>query len=420
MSYVLRLGTPPAIATQAASLALACIHGIGDLHPIVGNPELWRCQGDWDYKKVDEVLVPTPSAWVEQPYGPVWDPEIGDGFEVVGRAPNREDRGYRNRDTRDYIRFHASGHTEIISRSQHKKNKVYDPFKPSASGVGYLGDFHLNLRDPDVAPMYKTWTAMISRCYDTTVPEYPDYGGKGVRVCRRWHSFAAFFRDHRTLSSHYYKRTRPQDVYSLDKDTFGLRLYSPETAHWIPRSVNTAYIHTKAFDATAPDGTVYKHCSTEEFARQFDLAQTQISYCVRGRTASTRGWKFQHVNKNYRYVAPINPLNECVRAAIEGRVYAFTVGDWPPDTGVGSGIRILTQPDAANQLNMRVVIPWDVDYISTENVYGIILTMIARTAGMLPGKLLLTTASQVNRTATLASIDPSVLHMNDLNAEHIT
>ena len=43
---------------------------------------------------------------------------------------------------------------------------------------------------------YKTWEMMVQRCTNINYDSYPDYGGKGVRVCESWlESFEAFYFD---------------------------------------------------------------------------------------------------------------------------------------------------------------------------------------------------------------------------------
>ena len=43
---------------------------------------------------------------------------------------------------------------------------------------------------------YHTWSHMKRRCYDTGDKSYPDYGARGVTVCKRWRdSYAAFIAD---------------------------------------------------------------------------------------------------------------------------------------------------------------------------------------------------------------------------------
>lgn len=42
---------------------------------------------------------------------------------------------------------------------------------------------------------YRTWQAMRARCERKTSPDFPSYGGRGIKVCARWSSFEAFLAD---------------------------------------------------------------------------------------------------------------------------------------------------------------------------------------------------------------------------------
>lgn len=42
---------------------------------------------------------------------------------------------------------------------------------------------------------YRAWISCRQRCNDTQHHSYADYGGRGIRVCRRWNSFANFLAD---------------------------------------------------------------------------------------------------------------------------------------------------------------------------------------------------------------------------------
>lgn len=45
-------------------------------------------------------------------------------------------------------------------------------------------------------PEYKVWENMLTRCRNKKTPYYKHYGGRGIRVCRRWQkSFLSFLED---------------------------------------------------------------------------------------------------------------------------------------------------------------------------------------------------------------------------------
>lgn len=46
------------------------------------------------------------------------------------------------------------------------------------------------------SPTYSSWRAMKRRCGNVNSAEYPDYGGRGIKVCARWlNSFENFLTD---------------------------------------------------------------------------------------------------------------------------------------------------------------------------------------------------------------------------------
>jgi hypothetical protein len=44
-------------------------------------------------------------------------------------------------------------------------------------------------------PLYPTWTGMRRRCNNPKDDKYPNYGGRGIKVCDRWNSFRNFVAD---------------------------------------------------------------------------------------------------------------------------------------------------------------------------------------------------------------------------------
>lgn len=43
--------------------------------------------------------------------------------------------------------------------------------------------------------IYGIWCAMITRCRNPNCKAYPNYGGRGITVCKRWQRFENFYAD---------------------------------------------------------------------------------------------------------------------------------------------------------------------------------------------------------------------------------
>jgi hypothetical protein len=78
-------------------------------------------------------------------------------------------------------------------------------------------------------PLYATWKSMRERCNNPRSRVYPRYGGRGIKVCKRWDNFALFLKDVgvRPTSRHWIER----------KDNDGD--YEPGNVEWaLPREQN--------------------------------------------------------------------------------------------------------------------------------------------------------------------------------------
>lgn len=69
---------------------------------------------------------------------------------------------------------------------------------------------------------YFTWSNIRNRCNNSNDTEYQLYGGRGIRVCNRWRSFANFYAD---------MGPKPGPEYSIDRKDSN-KGYSPTNCRW--------------------------------------------------------------------------------------------------------------------------------------------------------------------------------------------
>ena len=53
----------------------------------------------------------------------------------------------------------------------------------------------LRRHGPTNTPEWRTWSSMFTRCYNARSVGYRYWGGRGVKVCSRWHTFENFLAD---------------------------------------------------------------------------------------------------------------------------------------------------------------------------------------------------------------------------------
>ena len=178
------------------------------------------------------------------------------------------------------------------------RGTVKNPFYPKVYGIGYLGSENKIDNGVNQRHIYVRWHSMLNRCYNTKNHSYKYYGGKGVVVDERWHSFKNFYHDFLLLEGYDEKNLHNLQ---LDKDmkVFNNKIYSSENCMLITRFENNVEKnerYNKCFTAYSPLGEIFKSNNQRQFARENNLTSTGINGVLKNKQPFHKGWKFEYVD----------------------------------------------------------------------------------------------------------------------------
>lgn len=131
---------------------------------------------------------------------------------------------------------------------------------------------------------YSVWSAMKDRCSNPNNPAFHNYGGRGIRVCERWLSFANFLED---------MGEKPEG-FSIDrKNNDGD--YEPGNCRWATKQEQVNNMRVNRF-ITHRGFTL----TLSQWCRTLGLPLSRVEARLR------RGWEFAEAVKDAPVACPFN------------------------------------------------------------------------------------------------------------------
>lgn len=147
----------------------------------------------------------------------------------------------------------CGNHTTVLSNNLRKQHSC---------GCTSLGGRTHNMSE---TPTYSVWAKMKQRCGNPKDTNYANYGGRGIRVCRRWLKFENFLAD---------MKVRPSDGHSIERRDND-RGYEPDNCYWLPTNKQSLNRRNNVY--VEMDGETV---TSAEAARRLGMKYTTFLYRV--------------------------------------------------------------------------------------------------------------------------------------------
>lgn len=296
------------------------------------------------------------------------------------------------------IQFKETGFIKIVSKNQFNSMSIKDPYFKKYYGVACIGC--PDTKHPYLNKVKSIWTNMISRCYNKSADDYPQYGGVGVTVSNDWLVFEYFLNDFLSILNSD-KKIQNWDEYSLDKDIVGDGYhYSLQTCMWAHIEDQSLWKKTNfLFDATSPTGETFKNCvNLTKFCRLNKIDPGDGNKRLNGKLNSKpSGWDFT----NKRPILPPRPQGydqlakvvETLKTNPDDR--RIIVSAWNPLDLDKMALPPCHYGFQVTVINGKLNLLWNQRSVDVAlglpfNIasYGLLLMLLCKETGLQPGRLI--------------------------------
>jgi hypothetical protein len=115
-------------------------------------------------------------------------------------------------------------------------------------------------------PLYRAWKAMRTRCTNQNLPQFKDWGGRGIGICERWEMFENFWTDMEPT----WRPGLTLDRTNNDAD------YSPENYRWTTRKVQNRNRRLRRIVDTPQWGPIPMWLAAERSGIRYSLLHERL------------------------------------------------------------------------------------------------------------------------------------------------
>ncbi len=135
--------------------------------------------------------------------------------------------------------------------------------------------------------IYLVWGGMINRCHNTNSKDYKHYGGRGIKVCKRWHKFEDFYKDMGDTS----------EGLTLERINNN-KGYNKKNCKWATRKEqnnNQRPCKGKNYIIISPKGKESTINNLSKFCEKYNLDPSSMVKISKDKRNQHKGWKCYYV-----------------------------------------------------------------------------------------------------------------------------